>query len=122
MQPYFERAVQVACESSISCLVLLSSGNDDIELLRITPQPSADFVSPEVFAARQLRNVGVVGLCGTKPTVAFKEPLEPPVVNAIAMAFLEYLRVLLGESLAEQTEAFEIAELERLYSLNTLPN
>jgi hypothetical protein len=38
-------------------------------------------------------------------------------VAAIAQAFAEHVRVLLGDSLAPQTEAEQIDELERLYRL-----
>lgn len=121
--PYFESAVQLACESSLACLVLLGSENNDIELVRIKPQPPAEFPSPEDFTARKLRTVGTIGLQGTKPAYVFKEPLEPRLVNAIATAFLEYVRVLLGEHLTAQIEAAEVAGLERLYALSdTRPN
>jgi hypothetical protein len=117
--PYSECAIKVACESSISAVVLLSSANDDIAFMRLKPLPSAGFITPEDFTARKLRSVGVVGLCGTKPMVAFSELLEPPVVDAIAWAFLEYVRVLLGEHM----EAALVTELERLYALSdTRPN
>ena len=54
---------------------------------------------------------------------AFKEPLEPQVVNAIGLAFLEHLRVRLGEGFAEHVEAAALAELERWYMLpDTRPN
>jgi hypothetical protein len=100
-------------------MVLLSQDNTDLEFWMLRPRQAAksELTPPEEFAARKLRSVGIVGLCGLKPRCAFKEPLETPIVNKIAAAFLEYLRVLLGGQIAEQTEAAEIAELERLYGL-----
>jgi hypothetical protein len=112
-----ENAARVAYESQIAVQVLLSRGNDDIELIPIRPRPLDGYMTPEDFMARQLRSVGVIGLSGSKPRCAFKEPLETPVVEAVGAAFLEYLRVLLGESFAEQMEVAEVAELERVYML-----
>ncbi|HKD60759.1 MAG TPA: hypothetical protein VKB47_09875 [Terracidiphilus sp.] len=113
---YFEQAVQVGVESQIAVYILLSPENDDIHLmpLRPHPLPPEEQISPEEFARRQLRGVGVVGLSGAKSVCAFKEPLEPSVVDAIARAFLEHIFVL---CFAEQREAIEIVELKRLYSL-----
>jgi|SRR5581483_5405 len=119
MQPYMERAAQVACESQIAVQILLSRDNRDVELIGLKPQ--AEFISREEFAARKLRHVGVIGLSGLKPLVALEEPLEPRIADALAQAFLEYTRVLLGEHFAErfaeQMVGAEVAELERLYTL-----
>jgi hypothetical protein len=63
-------------------------------------------------------------LCGTTPSLVLKEPLDPEQVNALGAAFLRYVNVLFGANFVEQREAVEIAELERLWSLqdNRLPN
>lgn len=116
MQTYMERATQVACDSQIAVQVLLSLGNDDIAFVPLKPV-SGEYLTREEFTVRQFRSVGIVGLRGLESCSAFKEPLDPPVVDAIAAAFLEYVRVLLGQSFAAQVEAAEVAELERLYLL-----
>lgn len=115
MQTYSERAKAVVWESQIAVQVLMSSDNDDLEFVRVGSQRA--YISPEEWTARRLRAVGFVGLDGLKPRCAFAEPLEPPVVNAIAEAFAEYIRVLLGENFAEHMAQAEIDELERLFSL-----
>jgi hypothetical protein len=120
MQTYSDRALHVASESGIAVQVLLSSGNDDIELISLKPVAAEEYIDRATFKARQLRAVGVIGLAGVKPLSAFRKPLTPPLVDAIAAAFLEYVRVLLGGSFAEQAERAEIAELERLYALPSL--
>jgi hypothetical protein len=61
--------------------------------------------------------VGIVGLSGFNPLCSFNEDLPPHVVEAIATAFLEYVRVLFGRGFAEQIAEAEAAELERLYVL-----
>jgi hypothetical protein len=113
-----ERAAHIACESQICCQVLLSHDNADIALIQLKPHayPSG-YITPEEFTARQLRSVGVVGLSGLKPLCFFKELLPPHVVDAIATAFLEYIRVLTGAEFAAQMEAAGIAELTRFCSL-----
>jgi hypothetical protein len=115
MQTYSERIRAVVSECSLSVQVLLSRDNDDLEFVRVEPQRA--YMPPEELAARKLRSVGFVGLSGLKPRCAFAEPLEPPVVNAIAEAFAEYIRVLLGENFAEHIAAAEVAELHRLFGL-----
>jgi hypothetical protein len=106
MQPYSLRSAQIARDSSIAVMVLLNHDATDMQFWPIRPRRVAQsaFTSPEEFAARQLRPVGVVGLSGLKSMCAFKEPLEPPVVEAIAGAFMAYIRTLLGlgDSFAEQ--------------------
>ena len=121
MQSYTERATQVACESQVVVMVLLNADNTDLELWPVKPlQNAAALTTPEEFAARKLRPVGMVGLQGTMARVVFKEPLESHVVDAIAMAFTEHVRFLLGNNIAVQVEeqkGDEVAWLERLYSL-----
>ncbi|MGO9937185.1 MAG: hypothetical protein ACLPH3_05895 [Terracidiphilus sp.] len=117
MQPYEKRAEQVVSEADIAAQILLSAGNDDIELIPLCPRRPDRCIAREDFTARQLRPVGVIGLSGLKALSAFREPLEPYLVDVIAEAFLEYARVLLGESFLEQAAAAEVAELERMYAL-----
>jgi hypothetical protein len=121
---YMEKAAHAVAESSVAVMVLLSRDNTDAEFVALKPREAA-FTSPEEFTARMLRPVGVIGLQGTQPWCAFKEPLGSPVVNSLATAFLEYIHVLLGQGqgFAEQMEAVEIAELERVWSIaDTRPN
>jgi hypothetical protein len=120
---YIERANQVASESQLAVQVLLSSGNDDIEFIRLTPQSNAPYISPEAFAARKLRDVGVVGLCGTQAACVFKEDLGPVVVGAIGTAFAEYIHVLLGDSIAAQLKEHQKGdEVNWLEQLHCLPD
>lgn len=107
MQPYMERAAEIALNSSTSIcvLVLLSRNNRDLELWGLLPR-RAIFTTPEEFANRQLRSVGVVGLQGATARCAFKEPIADPVLNAIADAFAEYVRVMMpGADFAAQMRA-----------------
>jgi hypothetical protein len=120
MMTYSEKSTQLALDASTSIIVqvLLSRGNDDIELIPLHPrQRPGGYITREEFAARQLRAVGTVGLNGLRPVCVFKEPLESSVVDAIIQAFTEYAHVLLGGHSAEHVAAEEVAELNRLWSL-----
>lgn len=120
MQPYSERSTQVVRDASIAAIVLLNSDNTDMELLALCPRqtPESELITGEEYTARKLRSVGVIALNERGlPQAAFREPLEASVISAIAAGFTEYIRVLIGKHLTEQTEAAEIAELERLYLL-----
>lgn len=117
---YGEKSTQLALEASTSIIVqvLLSRGNDDIELIPLHPRQRPDgYIAPADFTARRLRSVGFVGLNGLRPVCSFKEPLPPNVVDAIIRAFTEYAHVLLGGRAAEHVAAEEIAALDRLYTL-----
>ena len=120
MQGFSERASQIACESDIAVQVLLSTGNDDIELVPLKPRAfPGGYITPSEFTSRRLRSVGVVGVDagGFSSACAFKEDLPDFLVARIAEAFGEYARVLLGDNLPPQTEAEQIAELERIFRL-----
>lgn len=121
---YLRHAENVVAQSSIAVMVLLNADNSDMEFWRLRPSVPEGALTPAVeFVARKLRPVGVVGLSGSTPLVAFKEPLSPPVVQAIAFAFLEYLRVLIGQSFAEQTQSQQKGdEVEWLWRLRSLPD
>lgn len=116
MQTYQARATQVALDSSIAVTVLLSADNLDIQFWQLRPHRIAD-TSPEEFAARNLRAVGVVGLDGLTPRCAFKESLGSEIVNAIAVGFVEYIRASVCDGFNEQSKLAEIEELERVFSL-----
>jgi hypothetical protein len=96
--------------------VLLSRDNDDLEFVRV--KQGQLYISSEEFTARNLHCVGFIGLSGLKPKCSFKEPLPPPVVEAIARAFLTYIQVMLGDNFAEHMAAAEVTELERLFGLH----
>jgi hypothetical protein len=117
MQTYMERAAQVALDSQIAVMVFLNPDNEDSLILPVRPCMAANNELPslEEYTRRQFRPVAVVGLAGLKPLAAFKEPLPTEVVTAISAAFLEYVRVLIGDTFMQQIEAAEIAELERLW-------
>jgi hypothetical protein len=46
------------------------------------------------WPGRGLRSIGIVGLVGLTARAAFKEPLEPKTVDALATAFLVYVAAL----------------------------
>jgi hypothetical protein len=117
---YTEKSQQVVLESQIAVMLFLNPDNTDLEMWPLRPRQVAT-TSHEEFAARKLRTVGVVGLSGTKGVSAFKEPLESAVVDGISTAFLEYVRVLIGDNIAMQIEEWqkgdEVAWLEQLHLL-----
>jgi len=106
MQPYIERSTQIALSSSIAVMVLLNQDATDLEFWPLRPAPSqCALTGPQEFTARGLRVAGVVGLTGLKAACAFKEPLGDRVVASVAAAFLEYVRVAIGQSFADQLAA-----------------
>lgn len=116
---HIERSSQLVIESSVAAQVLMGAP-DDIEFVPIRPRAADERLLADIKArwpGRGLRSVGVIGLVGTAPRCALKEPLEPEQVSALVGAFLAYLHGLFCDSFAGQQEAVEIAELERLYAL-----
>jgi hypothetical protein len=99
---YSERATQIVNDSSISVFVLLNHDATSTEFWPLCPAAQSEVTGPQEFTARRLRSVGVVGLAGTQPMCAFKEPLDTRVVEAIGDAFVAYIRALLGESFIAQ--------------------
>jgi hypothetical protein len=121
---YSEQSTQLALDASVAVLVLTNAQCDDMEFLPLKPRQMTESEKAELvtrWPGRGLRSVGVIGLVGTAPRCALKEPLEPEQVSALAGAFLAYIHVLFCDSLAEQQEGVEIAELERLYALRADP-
>jgi hypothetical protein len=102
---YTEKSRNIANEASIAVMVLLNPDATDSEFWPLKPAAQSPLTSETEFAARKLRPVGVVGLCGTKAQSAFKELLPDPVVRAIGTAFIEYVRVSLGQGFVEQLAA-----------------
>jgi hypothetical protein len=117
---YQERSRQLVADASVAVLVVGNVETGDAEYIPVSPRP---YPAHELLALRDrwpgrgLRTLGVLGLIGTTPRCVFKEPLEPRTVDALAAGFLTYLNVLFGESFAEQREAVELAELERMFAL-----
>jgi hypothetical protein len=111
------RSKQVVLDSSIAVMVLLSPENTDMEFWLLRPHMDAR-TSREDFDARRLRSVGVIGLQGVTPACAFKEPLDAQIVNGIAGAFLEYIRVLIGQCFVNEHHTGDaVGWLDRLYLL-----
>jgi hypothetical protein len=122
MTNYADRATELVTKSSVAVQVLMGAP-DDMEMVPLLPRAADEKWLAELrerWPGRGLRAVGVIGLCGTTPRVVLKNPLEPEQTDALAAAFLTYLRVLFFESYASS----EIAELERLCALpdNRFPN
>lgn len=119
MRPYIERSARLTLDSSVAVMVLMGSP-DDVEFLPLKPSMADEGTIAELKArwpGRGLRSVGIIGLVGTTPRCALKEPLDSEQVTGLADAFLAYLHSLYCDGFRAQTEAAEIAELERLYSL-----
>ena len=119
MQTYDALSTQVAIDCTVSAMVLLNADNSDIEFWPVVPASTDEtrLTLSEGIAARKLRTVGVVGLCGPDARCAFKEPLESTTVAAIHKSFFDYLRTLFGASFGELSRDSEIHELQRLMSL-----
>ncbi|MGH9644352.1 MAG: hypothetical protein ACRD3Q_18270 [Terriglobales bacterium] len=62
------------------------------------------------------RFLGVVGLVGGAPRVAFTEPLEGPIMEAISRAFLSFVEKEINRRVIAQG-GDSIAWLQRLYTL-----
>lgn len=118
---YSEQSSQIALECPLVVLVLMGAAPGDAEFLPIRPKAFDENMRADLKArwpGRGLRSVGLVGLSSDmKPICAFKEPLEPEQVSALAGAFLAYIHVLFCDSFTAQVEAAEIQELGRLMSL-----
>lgn len=118
MQPYMERARELTRESQIAVVVCLNPSHDDIEFLPFKPSASDYRSLPFEFGLRQLRPVAILGLRGLNLVCAFLEPLDACIVNSISAAFLEYIRVLLGEHFTEHMAGAEAQELNRMWMLS----
>ena len=118
---YREKSTQLALDSSVAVLVLSNPECTDLEFLPLRPRQMSTSDRVELAARwsrRNLRSIGVIGLVGTCPRYALKEPLETEQVSALTDAFLAYLHVLFADSFAEQLEGAEIQELQRMWSLS----
>ena len=119
MVNYSERSKEVVLNTSIAAMVLLGPDNTDVEIWGLEPH-SGEQTTAKEFAARKLRSVGVIGLRGSTPEIAFKEPLDFATMAAISYAFLEHVRVVLEERFASYAQ---VRELNRVFALeDTRPN
>jgi len=98
---YSEKSTQLALESSVAVLVLMGAPND-VEFIPLKPRAADAKMLADIkgrWPGRGLRSIGIVGLVGTTPRCALKEPLAPEQVDALAGAFLAYVRVLISPEL-----------------------
>jgi hypothetical protein len=117
---YSEQSAQLAVDSSVAVLVLSNPECNDVEFLMLKPKRMGTCELAELKArwpGRELRSVGTIGLVGTSPRWALKEPLTFEQISALADAFLAYLHVLFCDALAGRQESAEVAELERLHTI-----
>lgn len=117
---YTERYTQLGAEASIAALVLSNPECNDVEFLMLKPKPMTVCELAELKArwpGRDLRPVGTIGLVGTSPRWAMKEPLTFEQISALADAFLNFLHCLYCDGFAAQQESADVAELERLHTL-----
>lgn len=120
---YTEKSTRLVLDASVAVQVLMGAPND-VEFVPLLPRAADESMLAELKArwpGRGLRPVGIIGLVGTSPRVALREPLEPEQVSALASAFLAYVQALFADSFAAQIEqrqkGDEVDWLERLYSL-----
>ena len=117
---YSEKSTQLALDASVAVMALSNPECTELELLPLKPRRMSDGEQAQLasrWCGRNLKPIGILGLVGTTPKCALKEPLEPEQVSALAGAFLAYLSVLFNDSFLAQQDGAEIAELERLFSL-----
>jgi hypothetical protein len=117
---YSEQSTQLALDASVAVLVLSNPECNDVEFLMLKPKRMGECELAELkdrWPGRGLRSVGTIGLVGTSPRWALKEPLTFEQISVLADAFLAYLHVLFCDALAGQQESAEVAELERLHTL-----
>lgn len=117
---YLEKSHKLALDSSVAVLALSNPECTDIEFLPLRPtqMSASDRVALAArWSGRNLRSVGVIGLVGTSPHIASRDPLDSEQVTALAGAFLAYLHVLFSDTFAEQREGVEIQELQRMWSI-----
>jgi hypothetical protein len=109
---YQERAEALTAQSSIAVMVVGCPERGAVEFLMLKPKPLEPSGLTGVWQ-RDFRSIGTLGLVGCTACAALKEPLEPRQVDTLAVAFLEYVRVLL----TPRNTGDEIEWCERLYAL-----
>lgn len=117
---YSEQSTQLALDASVAVLVLSNPECNDVEFLMLKPKRLEGCELADLKArwpGRDLRSVGTIGLVGTAPRWALKEPLTFEQISALADAFLAYLHALFCDGFAAQEETADVTELERLYAL-----
>jgi hypothetical protein len=122
-ETYAGRSETVILEAHVAVMVLANEDCTDVELVSLKPRydESAFEELRGRWGGRGLRSIGVLGMKGTAPLFAFKVPVGPDKVNALASAFIVWVDRLLFETFTEQ---MTVAELHRLTTLpdNRLPN
>lgn len=121
---YQEQSTQLTLDASVAVFILMGTRND-IEFVPLKPRAANESMLADIKArwpGRGLRSVGVIGLVGTSPALALKEPLTAEQTSALTVAFLEYLHVLFADGFAAHIEAAalhtdSVAWCERLYAL-----
>ncbi len=117
---YVEESARLGAEASVAVFVLANPQCDDVEFIPMRPRMADAKTLAELKArwpGRGLRSVGTIGLVGTSPRWALKEPLTFEQISALADAFLAYLHVLFCDALAGRQESADVAELERLHTI-----
>ncbi|WP_109486987.1 hypothetical protein [Occallatibacter savannae] len=104
---YREKSTQLALDSSVAVYVLANADCTDVELLQLKPRTMSAHEAEALrdrWHGRGLDSVGVMGLVGTSPRCALKEPLGPERESLLMSAFLEYLHGLFCDSYAEEKQ------------------
>ena len=102
---YGEKSAQLALDSSIAVLVLGNEDCTDIEMLPLRPHSMRESEKEYLrscWRGRGLKSLGIMGLVGSSPRFALKEPLEPEHVSALADAFLNHVHAVFCDGFAEQ--------------------
>jgi len=117
---YEKRSAQLALDASIVVQIALGDIPGDVEFIPLKPQAADAEMWADIKArwpGRGLRSIGIIGLVGSTPQCALKEPLDSQQMAALAAAFSVYTAALFADSFMKQSAAAEVAELERLYVL-----
>ena len=103
---YIEHATEIVQGSGISAHVLLSKDGECCFFWPIFT--GLDTVPPHDIGGMSIRTVGIAGRTGDHNTMAFNEPLDSSVLDAVGNAFTVYCNTV---------NTLEVAELERIHSL-----
>jgi hypothetical protein len=98
---YEAESVRIAAESSIAMMAFANDDLTDCEFVALKPRmmtPDQEAAFRDAWAGRGLSVLGVVGLVGATPRCAFKRPLGPAQVDALAAGFLAYIHALIASA------------------------